>query len=383
VSELVTKLSRGEVTRREFLARAVALGLSASALATLLAACGSEPDVTTSSSPNAMDTTLPESIALYNYSNYMDPSVLDEFSREYGVEVFTPFYDTNETALAKLKGVGGEGYDIVVPSDYMVSIMRETGLLQPLDMSLIPNFADVEPFLQQPAFDSGADGSKYSVPYMFGTSGVAVRADHFDGDVTAWSQLWDPANKGKIQMMDDVRQVMGAALMLLGYSINDTDEAHIAEAGDKLVEQKELVVRYNNAAMKRDILQPVAPLIHAFDGDAVGAARELPEGAVEYVLPQEGYNCWADNMCILAKSASPYAAHLLINFLLEKENAAACTDFIGYQTAVASAVPLISDETVKAMRPSSEQLAAGQFLEDVGEAARFYDAAWQRVKAAS
>jgi spermidine/putrescine transport system substrate-binding protein len=270
----------------------------------------------------------------------------------------------------------------VVPSDYMVSIMRETGLLQPLDMSLIPNFADVEPFLQKPAYDASADGSKYSVPYMFGTTGVAVRADRFPGEITAWSDLWDPANEGKIQMMDDVRQTMGAALLLLGYSINDTDEAHIVEAGDKLVEQKKLVIRYNNAAMKRDIIQPSAPIIHAFDGDTVGAARELPDGAVKYVLPEEGYNCWADNLCILAKSPNVYAAHLFINFLLEKENAAACTDFIGYQTAVASAVPLISDETVRAMRPTSEQLATGQFMEDVGEAAKLYDAAWQRVKAA-
>ena len=133
-------------------------------------------------------------------------------------------------------------------------------MLQPLQMDLIPNFANVEEFLKKPVFDPETDGKKYSVPYAFGTAGVAVRNDKFVGDMTSWQTMWDPANKKNMTMLDDERQTIGAALFLLGYSINTTDQAELDEAKAKLIEQKPLLPQVRlDAGTRHRAGQPAHP----------------------------------------------------------------------------------------------------------------------------
>ena len=173
VEKIVQAVAHGELTRRQFIERGLALGLSVTALGTVLGACGGGE---TEATPTAMATTLPEEISLYNWSDYMSPQCLKDFEAEYGVKVNETYYNSNEEMIAKLKA-GATGYDVIVPTDMYVTVMQKSGLLQPLDMDYIPNFKNVtDPLFQKPSFDNpdNQDGKKYSVPYMFGTTGYCA-----------------------------------------------------------------------------------------------------------------------------------------------------------------------------------------------------------------
>jgi spermidine/putrescine transport system substrate-binding protein len=376
---LVRQVARGRISRRQFLERGLALGLSISAVGSILAACGGEDEEGQVQPQASYASSLPETLYLYNWTGYEPPAVLKGFEKKYGVKVKETYYQSNEEMLAKLKG-GATGYDVIVPSDYTVSIMIKSGMLQPLQMDLIPNFANVEEFLDKPVFDPETDGKKYSVPYAFGTAGVAVRNDKFVGDVTSWQTMWDPTNKNDMTMLDDERQTIGAALFLLGYSINTTDQAELDEAKAKLIEQKPLLLKYDSMPA-RAIVQG-NPLTHTWDGEIMLAAKSVPIEKIDYVLPEEGQVNVVDNFVIPTGGASPYAAHLFMNYMLDTEVSAACHNWSGYQTAVATAAPLIKDPAQQALRPTSEQLSKGQFILDVGEFGRQYSQAWQDVKSA-
>jgi len=373
--DVARDLALHRVTRRQFIERAVAIGLSASAIATLIAACGDEEEA---EQPTSLDTTLPETIYFFNWSDSIAPDVVTRFEDEYGISVEIPLYDSNEDLFAKLRA-GATGYDVINPSDFMVTIMIKSGMLQPLDMSLIPNITNAVPALQAPSFDPGTDGKKYSVPYGYGSTAIAVRTDVITQAVSGWEAMWDPGNKRNIAMFDGERECLSAALLLLGYSPNTTDEAEIEEARDKLIEQKPILLKYTNDP-KRDILQGVG-LVHSWDGEVVLAKRSLGSDKVDFVLPSQGFMMFADGLSVPTSAPSPYAAHLLLNFLLEPDVAAANSNYIGYQQAAAD-LDLIEDPIMQEMWLTDAQIREGVFPVDLGEAAKLYQKAWFEVKSA-
>ena len=373
---VVRELALRRVTRREFIERALVVGLSVPAIATLLAACGGEEEST--GEPAPLDTTLPASVYFYNWADSIAPDVVERFERETGVRVEVPVYANNEELLAKIKA-GATGYDVINPSDFMVTIMIKSGLLQPLDRSLIPNIKNAVPSLQNPSFDPGTDGKKYSVPYGYGSTAIAVRNDIITSPVAGWEAMWDSANKKEIAMFDGERECFSAALLLLGYSPNTTDEAEITAAKEKLIEQKPLLLKYT-IDPKRDIIQGCG-LVHSWDGEVVLAKRAVGVEKVHFVLPSQGFMMFADGLSVPKGAPSPYAAHMLLNFLLEPDVAAANANYIGYQQAAAD-VDLIEDPILKEMWLTDEQIAAGTFPVDLGEAAKLYQEAWTEVKAA-
>lgn len=382
VVDLAAELRGQRMSRRQFVQRAALLGLSASAIGSILAACGKK-ETNPTASPRITDTTLPAKIVVFNWSDYMSPKVLKDFEREYGVKCETAYYDGNEELTSKLKA-GVTGYDVIFPTDMWVSVLSKSGLLQPLDMSLIPNFKYVtQPVMRKPPFDPETDGKKYSVPYMFGTTGLGVRLDKVAETVDSWNILWDEKYKEQISMLNASRETLGVALMRAGYSVNTTDQGQLDEATNALIEQKPLVLLYDSANDRRSMLTGV-PLVHCWDGDAALALRS-PGMSVEklgYVLPKEGHITWADGVAIPATAPSPYAAHLFLNFLLDPKNAAECANYIGYQPVVTEAAQYITDPIQKSMRPSDEILSQGQFALDLGEFERAYTEAWTRVKSA-
>ena len=203
VEKIVQAVAHGELTRRQFLERGVALGLSLTAIAAVLGACGEE-EATDGATPAAMDTTLPESITLFNWSDYMAPQCLKDFESEYGVKVKETYYDGNEALYAKLSA-GATGYDVILPTDMWVSVLSKSDLIQPLNMEYIPNFSYVtDPVFQKPTFDNPdeQDGKKYSVPYMFGTTGYAATLAKVASPMDSWDQLWDQAYEGEISMLE-------------------------------------------------------------------------------------------------------------------------------------------------------------------------------------
>jgi len=377
LDRMLSAVRSGRLSRRAFLQRGLALGLSATALGTLLSSCGEEEE-----QPAAMDTTLPEEIVFFNWADYLDPDLRKKFESETGVKVKEVYFDTNDDLLAKMRA-GAEGYDVICPGGYIVSIMQKSGLLQPLDMSMIPSFSGIIAALQNPVFDDPAtqDGAKYSVPYMFGNAGIGVRTDKVSETITSWASMWDEKYKQQLTMLSAERTVIGQALKFIGYSINTTDQAELDEATQKLIEQKPLVLKYEASGLTRTMGQGV-PLVNCYDGDASVAKRELGAELLDYVVPSEGAVFWVDNLAIPKAAPNPYAAHLFIEFLTDPENSAQNSSWIGYQTASDEGFALIDDEIIRSLRPTEEQWAAGEIVNDLAEFNAAYTDAWTQVKAA-
>jgi spermidine/putrescine transport system substrate-binding protein len=327
---------------------------------------------------------LSDELLLYTWVEYIDPELKDRFEQECGVRVIETNFDSNETLLATLQA-GGTGYDVIVPSDYMVQIMVEEGMLQELDFSLIPNIAHMEAQNVNQYFDPE---QKYTVPYFFGTSGLAVDTNVIPEPVASWAMVFepDPAWCGNISMLDDQRETIGAALMYLGYGINDTDPAHLEEAKELLIQQAECVKAYDSQTNDDLIIQGETVIGHMWTGDAILAG--LPdyggrEGIV-YVIPAEGCTIWQDNLAIPVGAPHAYTAHIFINFLHEPEVAAQNAEWVGYGTPNAAAKEFIDPEILadEGIYPPPDVAASLQWIEDVGDALELYDRIWTEFKAA-
>ena len=263
----------------------------------------------------------------------------------------------------------------------MVHVLIMAGLVTPLDMSLIPSFTNVDPKFQKPAFDPETDGKKYSVPYQWGTTGIGVRLDKVSETVTSWQTMWDPKYKGQIIMENEMTETIGAALKLLGYSLNSTSEDELTQAGDKLIEQKPLVVAYDTNNMKRNMTQGT-PLVHAWNADALLVMDDIGQDKLGYVLPEEGYTVWIDNLAIPTGANSVYGAHLWMDFICDVKNQADLTDWVWYLSPVPAAYDLIETQLLLDNVPTAEQLDNGEIKNDVGEFNQVYLDTWRRVKSA-
>lgn len=317
-----------------------------------------------------------KTLNVYNWSNYIDKSVISQFEEEFNVKVNYDTYGSNEELLAKLM-TGVSGYDIIVPSDYMIEIMIAEGLLAPLDHNNIPNLKNIDPrFLNLP-FDPG---NRYSIPYMWGTVGIGVNTAHVTEEIDSWEALFDPKYQGRIVMLNDMRETFGVALKLLGYSLNTTDPAELEAAKAKLLRQKPIVKAYESENIKNFLVSGEAWLVHAWPGDVLMAAEENPD--IVYVLPKEGGTIWADNLAIPVKAPNKATAELFINFLLRPEISARLTEAIYYGNPNKEAWPLLSQEILEepAVFPPDEALANSEWIQDVGEATTLYDRLWTEIK---
>jgi spermidine/putrescine-binding protein len=366
----------GEMSRRQFVARATVAGLSLSAAGTMLAACGSKAEE--KGAPKALDTTLPKELTMLGWADYMSPKAIKAFEAKTGVKVVLAPFNSIPEGQAMLKK--GEVYDVVFGASSYLRAFREAGYLQPLDMGLLPNFVNVtDPMLADPSFDQDGSG-KYSVPYMFGSTGFAVRLDKVKKVEESWDMLWDDAFKGGIGMIDDSGECVEVALIKSGLPASSSSPADIETAKQALIEQRPLVKTYSSSTMTADI-QNGMPLRHCWDGDAIRAINEIGLSKVRYVLPEEGFVAWADTVSVHAKAPSPYAAHLFLDHLLDTQVAAENANFTGYQPAVSTADPYIKSLVQRAMRPTEEVLARGSWVEVTAETAEAYEAAFKEVKA--
>jgi len=389
---LVQELKHGRISRRQFMERALVMGLTVSGVATVLAACGGGTTTTGTTSPSPTMPPMGEAgseLHLYNWSDYMDPETKKKFTKATGIKVVETYFDDNEALLSKLKA-GARGYDVIVPSDYMVHILLKTGLLEPLDMSAIPNFANVGEKFKTPNFDDPAEngGAKYSVPYQWGQTGVAQRIDVLSPAITKWADLWNTAYSSKINMLNDERETLGVGLMKVTQdvnSINTTDTAVIDQAVQELITQKPLVRQYDSVNMKRNIVAGV-PLVHAWNGDVILAINAgVPPSKLTYVNCEEGIPLYVDCLAIPVEAPNRNGAHQFLNFLLDVQVAASNTTWVGYYSPVTDAEPIVqkNDPNVYRYAPTQEQIATnGQFYKDMGAFAGVYTNAWQQVKSA-
>jgi spermidine/putrescine transport system substrate-binding protein len=383
LTDALRAVDTGAMTRRQFAARAVALGLSVSAAGGLLAACGGDGGAAVATdAPAAMNTALPDQLTIWNWTGYMSPKVLSGFEAKYGITVVIKPLKSNEAAAKALETEPSQ-YDVLFSDGSSVASLIANGRVLPLDTALLPNLTNVTaPSLAKPTFDPETDGHKYTTPYMFGTVGFAVRIDVDRDPVDSWATLFDPANAGKVGMIQLTRELLGAGLFSLGHSPNTTDQAELDEATQALIRQKKLYAKGIDMTAPAKVITGGNPYTHCWDGDAISAINKVGLDKVKYVLPQDGYVVWSDALCIPKKAANPYAAHLFLDYLLAPENAAACANFTGYQPAVSAADPLIKSTVQRALRPTDDVIAKGVFIEDLGDFNAQYEAAFDAISKA-
>jgi spermidine/putrescine transport system substrate-binding protein len=327
---------------------------------------------------------LSPELALYTWVEYIDPAIKDEFEAECGVKVVETNYDGNETLLASLQA-GGANYDIVVPSDYMVQIMIGEGLLEPLDFDVITNIHNMGAFHVNQYFDPD---QKYTVPYFWGTSGFAVDTNAITDPQSSWEMVFKPSDEvcGKISMLDDQRETIGAALMYLGYSINDTDPAHLEEAKNLLIEQSDCVKAYDSQTNDDLIVTGETVISHMWTGDAVLAGNPDTGGrdGITYLIPEEGCTIWQDNLAVPTSAHNKYTAMVFMNYLHYPEIAAQNAEFVGYGSPNQAAREFIDPDMLADERvyPPDSVMQNLQWIEDVGDALELYDRIWTEFHAA-
>ncbi len=327
----------------------------------------------------ASDGNLPESRPVLHYftwSDYVGPEIIRDFEQREHVKVVVDTFSSNEELLAKLQS-GATGYDVAVPSDFMVAIMIQQGLLSELDHQEMPNASLLEPHLQSLHFDPER---RYSVPYLWGTVGIGYDSAVILTPPDSWSILWDPRYKGRISMLNDQREVFGAVLRSLGKSMNNTDPMVIEAAKERLLRQKPLVKIYTSDHYDQLLASGEVVLAHGWGGPMARAMAERP--SIRYVVPKEGATLWADCLVVLQTAPQKQLAMRFINFLMEPEIAARTSERLRFASASRQARERVNALTREnpAIYPPLDQLDRLEWMRDVGRAIRLYDRAWTELK---
>ncbi len=312
---------------------------------------------------------------LYIWSNYIAPQTLRRFEQRYGVRVNVDLYDTNEALLAKLQA-GATRYDVVCPSSYIIEVLRAQGRLRPLDLSALPHLRNADArFLDQP-FDPR---NGHSVPYVWGTCGIGYLKSRV-GAVSSWRSLWEARFSGRVSMLDDPRETLGAALKLVGLSLNTRDPAALSRARGLLLEQKKLVRTYDSANYHDVLASGDVWLAQGWNGQFAKAMQQNPD--IAYVLPKEGASLFIDSLAVPREAPHPELALRFLDFTLEAEVAAEICRTTGYSSPNRAALPLLPPELRDnpAVFPPEETLARLELIQDLGEVTALYDRLWTEVK---
>ncbi len=315
-------------------------------------------------------------VNVYNWGEYIDMDLLAQFENETGIKVNYKTYESNEQMYSVLKQ-GGVSYDVVIPSDYMISRLIDEDMLEPLDFSKIPNYSLIEDGLKNMDYDPE---NKYSVPYMWGTVGI-IYDPAVVGEVDSWGALFDEKNSGNILMFDNSRDAMGIALKYLGYSLNTTDKNELNEAFELLKQQKPILQGYVMDQIFDKLESGEAAIGAYYAGDYLTMHETNPN--LKFCIPKEGSNVFVDAMCVLKNAENKENAEAFINFMTGTEQSKANSEIIGYTSPNKEVKNLIDvDDLAKSvMYPDDAVLSKCEtYVNLPQETLDYYDEMWVKLK---
>jgi len=321
-----------------------------------------------------------DQLTIFIWSEYMDPDVVKDFEQETGIKVRFDYYESNEEMVAKLQSGGVRQYDLIFPSTYFIPALKNLKLIQPLDHSLLPGLANLDPEHSRKLEED--PGHEFSVPYQWGTSGLVVRGE--EEVEPSWTALFQPqAGSGSYIIFDTARDAIGSALKSLGYSLNSVDPKEIQEAMNLLISVKsrpEFFGFDGGVGGLNKVVGGLAAMAQVYSGEAIRAQEE--EENVQFILPREGFEVWTDLMAVPAKAPNPEGAHAFIDYLLRPEVGAAVATYNRYATPNAAALAFIPPEDLEnpALYPPPEVMEKAEYIKDLGPNNRLYDEAWTTVK---
>jgi spermidine/putrescine transport system substrate-binding protein len=375
---LLRQLGSGGIPRREFVVRALGLGLSLSSVGALLQGCRREGKTRGAASDgpqSAMAELGPigKELHIYNWSDYIADNTVPNFQKEFGVKVTYDTYESNEEMVAKLQA-GASGYDIVVPSGYIVPVMVALDLISPINRHYIPNFDNLSPIFQNLPSDRG---NKYTVPWQWGTSGIAYRTDKITTPIDSWAVFHDERYAKKMTMMDDGREVIGSQLRYRGHTLNSVHPTELAQAKADCLDAKKQLKAYLSAPVKPQLISGDVWIAQLWNGDTIQAKAEQPN--LGYVIPKEGCTIWGDAMCIPKSAANKRAAHEWMNYILRPEVGAALSEATGYGTPNTAAAKLMNNAVPY---PTADELKRLEYQIDLGKDTATWDQIWTEIKSA-
>ncbi|GAB4234861.1 MAG: extracellular solute-binding protein [Elainellaceae cyanobacterium] len=334
----------------------------------------SEPEQSTSATAGSEQT-----LYLYTWADYNSDELYQRFQEQTGIEVVASVYDSNEVMLAKLQSGGGDQFSIIYPSDYIVQDMIASNLLLKFDRDRLQGFDQIMERWQNPTYDAN---SAHSIPFNWGTTGLIYNTEVVDDAPTDWNYLWDNQEtlSGKMTLLDDVRETMGAVLKSLGYSYNSTDPAEIEAAYNKLIELKPALAGFKTYGWEDQLISGDLAVCMTYSTLGNLLPEENPQ--LVYVIPESGTSIWTDTIAIPANAPNVDAAYAWINFILEPENAALAAETLQLGTPNQGAfeqLPTAMKENPKLFPPQSI-LSKSQGLEPIGETISLYDEYWTKVQ---
>jgi spermidine/putrescine transport system substrate-binding protein len=315
---------------------------------------------------------------VYTWADYFKPELITRFERENGCKVVIDTFDSNESMYAKLKA-GATGYDLLTPSTYMVGVLEQQGFLRPLDAALVPNRKHVDPEYLKLSPDPRME---HSLPYMLVKTGLAFSRSKVKDPVASWRMLDRADLKGRVTLLNDMRETIGAGLKALGYSLNTTDEAQLAEARDVVLGWKRNAAKFENEQYKTGIASGEFLLVVGYSGDILQVQAESPD--VGFVIPQEGTSIACDELVIPKTAKQAALAHAFINFLHDPDVAAENTVFLSYLCPNAAAYAKLPREVREnpAIFVDAAVAAKSEVIRDLGADNAKYVKVWDEIKAA-
>nr|WP_290223333.1 spermidine/putrescine ABC transporter substrate-binding protein [Trichocoleus desertorum] len=357
-------------TRRQF------LNSTASAVSGLaLSSCGwTLAQVRQSAPPSSASNKL----YIYTWSNYTDAGLLKSFREQTGIEVIANVFDSNEAMLAKVRAGGGSEYSIISPSDYMVRQMSEVGLLSKLDHNRLDGLNNLLPRFQNPIYDPG---NQHSIPISWGTTGLIYNTQKLKEAPTDWNYLWDNQEQltQRITLINDVREVMGATLRMLGYSYNSTQPEQLQQAYEKLVALKPAIATFTSDAWRDQLVAGDLWLAMGYSADAITTAEENPN--LRYVIPSSGTSLWTDTMVIPKSAPNPDAAYAWLNFILQPSIMAQVCYRLKFATPNQAAIKLLPPDIRNNTNlfPPDSILAKCEQIAPIGQFSEVYERYWTQL----
>ena len=378
--QLIDAVRRGEIDRRAFLRNALGLGMSLGTIGVVLQACSDAEETPKPAAPPTDPAAPPPepelgpiegALHIYIWSDYLAEDTVPNFEKEFNCKVTVDTFESNEEMIAKLQ-LGGGGYDLVCPSGYAVTVMKNLDLMEKLVKKYLPNYANIAPIFDKTVFDPD---NAYTVPWQWGITGVAYRKDKFPTPPDSWALFHDAAHKGKVTMMDDMRDNIGAWLKFRGKSLNSVDAADLAAAKADALLAKPNLKSYISAPVKAQLIAGDVYAAQLWNGDTMQAKAENAD--IEFVVPKEGAAIWCDSMVIPKGAKNPRAAHEFLNYILRPEVGAKISEFTGYGSPNAKATAVMAAPVAY---PTAEQMKTLEYQQDLAAGAEAWDQVWTEIK---
>lgn len=320
---------------------------------------------------------------IFNWSDYIDPELLKQFEQDNNCKVKYSTYDSNENMLTKIKS-SRESFDVVFPSGDHVSILAAASMLEPLDRTKLNNFPNLDPTLLKMA-ESFDPGNKFSVPYFWGLTGLIYNKQNVPPEVMAdssWNILGQPFfnGKNKITMLDDAREVVGAALISKGFDLNDTSDAAMKAASEVLTVWDKNITQYDSDSYKNEVPDGTTWMAQAYNGDALQQMADNKD--LGFILPKEGSSLWMDNMVILKSSTNKDLAYKFLDFLIDAENARINAEYTQYATPNKAAADML-EPAIKnnpLIYPPQSYLDKCYMIKSLGDKIKAIDTAFEKIK---